>query len=136
MKNIREIYQALIDNKTLIHKYGCKVNIENLDFPNFSNPENWEIYDKFADLKKAYAEGAIIECSKDGKKWDKAAPPIWDIGFKYRIKPKPTMYCKMKRKHEDGVYTTAYLKVGGKKYIKYKELDYTEMEHKTYEEIV
>jgi hypothetical protein len=46
MKDLREIYQALIDGKTLINKQvGGKVTIETSCFSNFSYPDAWEIYE-------------------------------------------------------------------------------------------
>ncbi len=45
-------------------------------------------YDKFRDLKKAYSEGAIIEClhkTKDDE-WNRLYRPVWDDSNRYRIK--------------------------------------------------
>ena len=48
MKDIKEIYQALIDGETLVRKYGVKqdmVDISNTKKYCFGDPEDWEIYE-------------------------------------------------------------------------------------------
>lgn len=42
-----------------------------------------------AELIKAWADGAEIECLLATGLWSKAPNPNWDSGYKYRIKPKP-----------------------------------------------
>ena len=45
---------------------------------------------KHAELIKAWADGAEIECYFNGlKKWDSVSEPSWSEDFKYRIKPEP-----------------------------------------------
>jgi hypothetical protein len=190
-----ELFKALLDGKTLISPHKIKIKMidgytVDIDVGTKYRMDcyvNWQIYNEFEDLKKAYDEGAIIEFWNIDK-WQEAIPnwdtgskyrikggislnswnahkeiikawwwndviieyresaieewklsggncPLWFMNTEYRIKPEPAMYCKMKKEHEDGVYTTAYLKVGGKMYTTYKELKYVELERKTYEEI-
>ena len=45
---------------------------------------------KHAELIKAWADGAEIECrfNKDDN-WDPVNPPNWDHKYEYRIKPEP-----------------------------------------------
>lgn len=42
-----------------------------------------------AALIKAWADGAEIECSPDGKLWEYIENPAWSRTNKYRIKPVP-----------------------------------------------
>lgn len=42
---------------------------------------------KHADLIKAWADGAEIQCSSLGKMWHDTPQPSWENEFKYRIKP-------------------------------------------------
>ena len=44
MKDIREVYQALLDGKTLIHRVGHQADLETSTMYEFSRPEDWEIY--------------------------------------------------------------------------------------------
>jgi hypothetical protein len=44
MKDIKEIYQALIDGETLKHKNGRTTNLNTSECVDFSHPEDWEIY--------------------------------------------------------------------------------------------
>jgi hypothetical protein len=53
MKNIKEIYQALLAGKTLKHISGCKMNLETSANHNFSNPEDWKIYEYQWEMKPA-----------------------------------------------------------------------------------
>ena len=43
---------------------------------------------KHAELIKAWADGAEIECW-DGERWFSASSPCWSKTFKYRIKSEP-----------------------------------------------
>ena len=54
MKNQKEIYQALLDGKTLIHRNtNNKVSInKRIDF-SFYTPQDWEIYDNTFKMKPA-----------------------------------------------------------------------------------
>ncbi|MCY4781459.1 hypothetical protein ORI89_17515 [Sphingobacterium sp. UT-1RO-CII-1] len=45
--------------------------------------------DKFADLKKAHAEGAVIEFKDRHGDWQYAPFPSWEEPNEYRIKPEP-----------------------------------------------
>ena len=96
MKSQREIYQALLDGKTLLGPKNIKIHLgssgfieeENGDIltATFSFPEDWEIYDELADLKKAFEEGALIEFRTLNNKWEKTNNPVWGSNMKYRIK--------------------------------------------------
>jgi hypothetical protein len=44
---------------------------------------------KHAEAIKAWADGAEIEYSFDGKHWSFVANPSWTKTYKYRIKPEP-----------------------------------------------
>jgi hypothetical protein len=44
VKNIRELYQALLDGKTLIHSSGHKTTLEESGLSNFKRPADWEVY--------------------------------------------------------------------------------------------
>ena len=48
-----------------------------------------ELYDKLKDLKRAYSEGAEIECKDESycnDTWDVLLHPMWDMNLSYRIK--------------------------------------------------
>ena len=52
MKNIREIYQALLDGKTLIHKDTKKlVDINGSMLYMFNDLKAWEIYEPELEMK-------------------------------------------------------------------------------------
>ena len=44
---------------------------------------------KHADLIKAWADGAEIECLEDCNSWIPVTKPIWREDWVYRIKPEP-----------------------------------------------
>ncbi len=41
---------------------------------------------------KAWAEGAVIQTSGDGEKWEHDPNPTWDIARKYRVRPQLTKF--------------------------------------------
>jgi hypothetical protein len=86
MKSVEEVYKALLNGKSLTN--GKEIfTIKDEPHPTFIKPELWEIYDKFANLKKAYTEGAIIECRPIGcKEWEVNNDPLWVNDVEYRIK--------------------------------------------------
>jgi hypothetical protein len=88
MKNIREIYQALLDEKKLINKRGSStVDISKSAGYTFNKPEDWEIYDNFKDLKRVHEEGARIELyDTQLEVWVETTDPIWSDNIEYRIK--------------------------------------------------
>jgi hypothetical protein len=53
MKDIKEIYQALLDGKTLRHERGYETTLETSGGHNFNNPEKWEIYEPKWEMKPA-----------------------------------------------------------------------------------
>jgi len=90
MKSQAEIFQALLDGKTVKHKiWGRKVSLAD-KYPikwAFDKPEDWEIYDKWSDLKKAYEEGALIQFkSETNGDWFTALSLSWNSNIQYRIK--------------------------------------------------
>jgi hypothetical protein len=87
MKNLEELYQALIHKKELVDKTGRKITLKTSGSCNFDNPEDWEIYDKFSDIKRAYEEGARIELyDTQLEVWVETTDPIWSDNIEYRIK--------------------------------------------------
>jgi hypothetical protein len=88
MKNIKEVYQALLDGKTLVCIAGDRITLDNSHLYSFSEPEKWKIYDKFTELKRAHSEGAIIECSTQGGiNWFAIDPyEGFSDSYEYRIK--------------------------------------------------
>ena len=88
MKTIEEIYQALLDGKEVVNKYGDVINLEKSKCVDFSCPEGWRIYDKLGDLKKAFDEGAIIEFYDDlNEEWISINDePFCGKKCRYRIK--------------------------------------------------
>jgi hypothetical protein len=88
MKNIKEIYQALLNGKTLRHKDTKElVDINGSMLYMFNDLNAWEIYDKFEDLKKAHAEGARFEFFDElTGKFKFIAHPNWQPNKEYRIK--------------------------------------------------
>jgi hypothetical protein len=94
MKSIKEIYQALLDGEKLKNKrIGGITTLETSALVHFDKPEDWEIYDKFAELKfaelkRVQAEGAIIEYETNlsGKWFVKTNNACWDADREYRIK--------------------------------------------------
>jgi hypothetical protein len=60
VKNIKEIYQALLDGETLTYGNGTLiVNIGNAGQYAFSAPEDWEIYEDKGKMKDKIAKDAI-----------------------------------------------------------------------------
>lgn len=43
--------------------------------------------DKFAELKEAHKNGAVIECLQSDGEWFEIEDPQWQTGCEYRIKP-------------------------------------------------
>jgi len=66
MKNIREIYQALLNGKSLKHRVlGSVINIKTSHNQTFPTPKNWEIHNKeepviYCRLKKEYDTGIHV----------------------------------------------------------------------------
>ena len=86
-----ECWKAILEGETLVNKRKTEEVIlkngqaqgKNGISWDFTCPENWSIKDKFADIKKAHKEGAIIECNAMG--WHITSAPKWDTEFEYRI---------------------------------------------------
>jgi hypothetical protein len=53
MKSIREIYQALLDGKTLVYIAGDRITLDNSHLYSFSEPEKWEIYEPKWEMRPA-----------------------------------------------------------------------------------
>ena len=86
MKDIESIYDALLQGKTLVNKKDVFVNLKSRVTTDFSNPEDWEIFDLNYNLKRAYSEGAFIECRFMGKWEELLSTPLWQDIHDYRIK--------------------------------------------------
>ena len=88
MKDIREIYQALLEGNTLTDKNGGKIILENSVGYDFSRPENFEIYNRHEDLKRAYEEGSKVErFDTYSETWrEVTCEPDWKFYFEYCIK--------------------------------------------------
>ena len=97
MKTQKEIYQALVEGKTIKGPKDILIHLEDklLDqyggeqFAGFAYPEDWEIVDEYCELKKAYEEGAIIETINRADKehhWRLQPNPHWYPELEYRIK--------------------------------------------------
>ena len=80
MKKVNQIYQALLDGETLVY-----ITLETSACCNFTNPKEWEIYNKWSNLKKAYKEGAKIQVKKNSG-WNIDDNPSWEEDKEYRIK--------------------------------------------------
>ena len=89
MKDRREIYRALADDKLIINKNGDVVSYNEATSYVFVYPEDWELYyPEIVNLIKAYKEGAVIEYySSMFEKWKLTAhEPLWGKKCSYRIK--------------------------------------------------
>jgi len=61
--------------------------------------------DKFAELKKAHAEGKTIQWKysyQDEDKWQTVFEPSWLDRYEYRIKPEPEKWEELKKAHKEG----------------------------------
>jgi hypothetical protein len=67
MKNIRELYEALLDGKTLIHSSGHKTTLEESGLNNFREPEDWVIYTPKWEMKPAKWWISCSGCIHSGK---------------------------------------------------------------------
>jgi hypothetical protein len=86
MKNVKDIYNALVKGKKLVNREGTVIDLKTSVAVDFSMPENWEIYDPNYNLKRAYSEGAIIECKYKGEWVELLSTPLWEDIHEYRIK--------------------------------------------------
>jgi hypothetical protein len=142
LKTQSDCWKALLDGETLQWgTNGLEVKLEadgNMDSNHtFSCPSDWTIKDKFAELKQAHNDGAVIECdanTSDG--WHTTTMPQWDKELHYRIKSEPKMYCRFKKLTPTSIVTfTTYTGVETRLYHSYKQAGWTECTHKTFSEI-
>ena len=97
----------------------------------------------FKDAIKAFWDGKEIEFKTAGstRGWIKVSGyPEWCLHNNYKAeedKPEPVMYCQLKRKDKSGQVelTFSYYVIGSPVYETYKQIGWTECEHKTFEEI-
>ena len=77
-----------------------------------SNPQyDWKLVDKFADLKKAFAEGRVIQFKDSISDWtDCSGQPSWISYNEYRIKPEPEYETRWLWADKDGYLNTIFSK--------------------------
>jgi len=100
MNTVKECYEALLAGDTLVSEElgaehgvflsdeGELVNVKTNEpaYYGFTNPTRWHVFDKFEDLKRAYAECAVIEFHSEREGWFELTLPIWRDNNIYRIK--------------------------------------------------
>ena len=81
-----------------------------------------------ADNEVTLRNGTAID--QFGGEWSLSSPEVWEVK-----EPKAKMYCRLKKEHDEGVYDSPFLLVGGSRYSEYLRLGYIPYSHKTFEEI-